>query len=86
MALLGTQIYLRKYLMKLVIISFYAITVNHYYKDLLVQTQRNKYQQKIFDLFKLINKDNTAMPLTKLWCCYYQFSTLLTMHFTVYAK
>ena len=32
-------------------------------KHLLVQTKRNKHYQEIFDLFKLINEDTTAMPL-----------------------
>ena len=33
-------------------------------KHLTVQTQRNKCQEKIFNLFKLVNKDTTAMTLT----------------------
>ena len=35
-------------------------------KYLPVQTQQNKHWQRSFDLFKLINKDNTAMPLTRI--------------------
>ena len=30
-------------------------------KDLSVQTPRNKHQQSIFNLFKLINKDTTVI-------------------------
>ena len=33
-------------------------------KDLPAHTQRSKHEQKIFDLFKLIIKDTTEMPLT----------------------
>ena len=33
-------------------------------KNLPVQTQRNKHQQRIFDLLKLINKDSAVMPVT----------------------
>ena len=33
-------------------------------KHLPVQTQWNKHYQKIYDLFKLINVDAIAMPLT----------------------
>ena len=32
-------------------------------KHLPIQTQRKNYYQKIFDLFKLVNKVTTAMPL-----------------------
>ena len=41
----------------------YQILVN---KHLPVRAQRNKLWQKILDLFKFINKDTTAMPLTQL--------------------
>ena len=42
------------------LIQYQSFVNNH----LLVQTQQNKHQQRIFDLFKLINKDTTAVPLT----------------------
>ena len=32
-------------------------------KHLPIQTQRKKYYQKIFDLFKLVNKNTTTMSV-----------------------
>ena len=70
------QIYLNKYLFKLVTISPYAIKIisikepnsfsdqrsNFLNKHIPVQTQR----KEIFNVFKLINEDTIAMLLTQL--------------------
>ena len=66
----------------------YAIVINNYKrikqlikhqifvsKYLPVQTPRNKHQQRIFDLFKLINKDTRVVINILFQRCCYHFST-----------
>ena len=43
-------------------------------KYLLAQTPRNKHQQRIFDLLKLINKDTTVIINILFQCCCHHFS------------